>query len=568
MNIFHDIKVILLAHLESLYGDQISFERVVVEPPRDPAHGDIATNAAMVLAKPLQKQPREVAEDIVRSLQADAVIETVEIAGAGFINMRLADNAWHDIVADIIESRADYGRAKIGQEAALNVEYVSANPTGPMHVGHARGAVVGDVLANLLAFAGYNVTREYYINDAGSQVDILAQSVLLRAREAAGEIITIADGLYPGDYLIPVGQKLYQDYDADLFSKPMDEQLKCATDYALPAMMDMIKDDLAALGVRHDVFVSEKNLHENGMVENALAKLEAQGLVYQGVLEPPKGKELSPDWHAQEQTLFRSSQFGDDSDRALKKADGSWTYFAPDIAYHLDKAQRGFAHMVNVWGADHAGYVKRMAAAVAALTNNTVQFDVKTCQMVKLMRGGEQVKMSKRAGNFVTLREVVDEVGADAVRFIMLTRKNDAPLDFDFDLVKEQSRDNPVFYVNYAHARICSVLRQAPDISGVPDISLLGHESEIALIKQMANFPRTIESAAKTHEPHRLCFYMQELAASFHSLWNMGKTHPELKFIQENKDLTIARLALLNACQIVFQNAAAIIGIHLQEEMR
>ena len=471
-----------------------------------------------------------------------------------------------------------YGNSDIGAEDKVNIEYVSANPTGPMHVGHARGAVVGDALARLLERANYQVTREYYINDAGSQTDTLARSALIRMREALGEDIgDIPEGLYPGDYLIGVGQALATEYGAALFEKPEVEQIAAAKSMALPMMMEMIKDDLDVLGVHHDVFLSEQSLHDSGAVDNSLSRLDEMGLIYEGVLEPPKGNTPPPDWEPSPQTLFKSSEFGDDSDRALKKSDGSWTYFAPDIACHIDKFERGYKQMIDVWGADHAGYIKRMKSAVTAVTAGAGNLDVKICQMVKLMRDGEPVKMSKRAGQFITLREVVDEVGKDVVRFMMLTRKNDAPLEFDFVKVQEQSRDNPVFYVQYAHARICSVIRNAEEIFGAindddladADTHLIDDPAEIALLKMISAFPRVLESAAVNHEPHRIAFYLQDLASTFHSLWNLGKERPDLKFIiEDKKNVTMARVSMIRCCAFVIASGLDIMGVRPEEEMR
>ena len=583
MSIFSDFTQRLLSHLQSAQDagqipSALETSRVTVEPPRDPSHGDLATNIAMVLAKPASMPPRDIAAVIADRLAQDVDIKSVEIAGPGFINIRLQTKIWHDAVGNVLTVGAGFGRSNIGAGGKINLEYVSANPTGPMHVGHARGAVVGDALAGLLAAAGYNVTKEYYINDAGGQIEVLARSALLRMREAQGEAVgEIPEGLYPGDYLIPVGEALASTYQAEMAAADEDGQIEIAKTVVVPMMMAMIKDDLAALGVSHDHFLSELSLHKSGAVDTALAELDARGLVYIGTLAPPKGAEPPPDWEAAPQTLFKSSAFGDDSDRALKKADGSWTYFAPDIACHLDKFRRGFTRMINVWGADHAGYIKRMTAAVRAITDEQAQLDVKVCQMVKLQRDGQPVKMSKRAGDFVTLREVVDEVGKDAVRFMMLTRKNDAPLDFDFTLVKQQSRDNPVFYVQYAHARICSVLRNAAavGISGlddaalaIADLSALSSDAELLLIKLLATFPRTVEAAAEALEPHRLVFYAQDLAAAFHALWNLGKEDATLRFIVEDDvAVTRARLALLRATALTIANCLDIIGVAALDEM-
>jgi len=562
----------------------ISFEQIkasgkTVEAPRDPSHGDLSTNVAMVLAKPAGMKPREIAELLVPRMLEYEGVETVEIAGPGFINLRLTADFWRKKLSEILAEGERYGASDIGAGKRVNIEYVSANPTGPMHVGHTRGAVFGDALANLMQTAGYEVCREYYINDAGAQVDVLARSAYLRYREALGEDIgEIPEGLYPGDYLVPVGQQLKSEYGDALRAMPESQWLPIVRDVALKAMMALIREDLAALGIRHDEFYSERALHESGAIEKTLAHLESQGLIYVGVLEPPKGK-TPDDWEPRPQTLFRASQFGDDVDRALKKSDGSWTYFAPDIAYHYDKYRRGFTRMIDVFGADHGGYVKRMTAAIAALTGGKGEIDVKICQLVRLLRDGEQVKMSKRAGNFVTLREVVDEVGRDAVRFMMLYRKNDAPLDFDFAKVTEQSKDNPVFYVQYAHARICSVLRNAadafPDLdqakldTGNVDLSLLADPDELALIRLLAGWPRMIETAAAAHEPHRIAFYVHDLASAFHALWNRGNENPSLRFILSgDKNVTLARLALIRAIRGVIASALKILGVTPVEEMR
>lgn len=583
MNLFAEIEAELRAVLTDLQArgdlpDGLDMARVAVEPPRDPSHGDMATNAAMVLAKPAGMNPRALAELLVTELVKSDKIETAEIAGPGFVNMRLAPSVWLALVPHILESGIAYGDGDAGGK--LNIEYVSANPTGPMHVGHARGAVFGDALARLLEKTGHDVLREYYINDAGSQVDVLARSALLRMREAQGEAIgEIPEGLYPGDYLVPVGEKLATEH-ADLADKSDDEQVAIAKSVALPMMMDMIREDLAALGVTHAYFCSEQSLHDNGDVDKALEVLDNKGLIYQGVLEPPKGKEPPADWEPQQQTLFKSSEFGDDSDRALKKSDGAWTYFAPDIAYHYDKVQRGYSEMIDVWGADHIGYIKRMQSAVNAITDGAGALEVKVCNLVKLMRGGEPVKMSKRAGSFITLREVVDEVGKDAVRFMMLTRKNDAPLDFDFDVVKDKSRDNPVFYVQYAHARICSVLRNAKEASfaatdiadgalAKADLAHLKDEAELALIRSLSHYPRMLASAAQAREPHRVAFYLMDLAAAFHALWNLGKERLDLRFIQDDdRDGTLARLALIRAAATVIASGLDVIGVTPEEEMR
>lgn len=553
--------------------------RITVEPPRDPSHGDITTNAAMVLAKPAKKNPREIAALLAAKAESLDGVTGVEIAGPGFLNMRLGDDFWHARLRDVLDAGVAYGDSTAGNGQKVNVEYVSANPTGPMHVGHARGAVFGDALAALLDKAGFDVTREYYINDAGAQVDVLARSLHLRYREALGEDIgEIPEGLYPGDYLVPAGQAL-ADRDGDKW-KDADEAdwLPVVRDFAINAMMAMIKDDLHALGVDHSLFTSERELVAGGKVDEALAFLKDQGLIYEGVLEPPKGK-LPDDWEEREQTLFKATDFGDDVDRPVAKSDGSWTYFATDMAYHLDKYRRGFADMIDVWGADHGGYVKRMQAAIKALTGGEGALDVKLCQMVSLMDNGEPVKMSKRAGTFVTLRDVVDKVGKDVVRFIMLTRKNDAGLDFDFTKVTEQSKDNPVFYVQYAHARVNSVMRMAADELGADAVSgdavhganlgRLTDANEMHLIKLLSQWPRMVESAAVQHEPHRIAFYLGDVAAEFHGLWNKGKDDKSLRFIiADDAELTLARLAMIRGVANVIASGLAVFGVTPVEEMR
>ena len=577
MNLFAEIEADVRAALATLQeqgklAEGLNTSRLTVEPPRDASHGDMATNAAMVLAKAAGQNPRDLATLLVAELLTSERIDAAEIAGPGFVNLRLDKTLWHGLVPHILATGLNYGDGAGG--AKVNVEYVSANPTGPMHVGHARGAVVGDVLARLLEKTGSDVLREYYINDAGSQVDVLAQSALLRMREAQGEAIgDIPEGLYPGDYLVLVGEKLAT---MELPDAP-DAQLQTAKSVALPMMMDMIRDDLAVLGVKHDYFLSEQSLHDDGSVDKSLDELSSKGLIYQGVLEPPKGKEPPPDWEPSPQTLFKSSDFGDDSDRALKKSDGSWTYFAPDIACHFNKVERGYTQMIDVWGADHIGYIKRMQSAVTAITGGKAQLEVKICNLVKLMRGGEPVKMSKRSGSFITLREVVEEVGKDAVRFMMLTRKNDAPLDFDFDVVKEQSRDNPVFYVQYAYARIFSVLRNATEQGVVADdaalakapLHTLTHEAELNLIRMLGTYPRMLAAAAQAREPHRVAFYLMELAAAFHALWNLGKEEVNLRLIQEDDAAgTLARLALIRATALTLASGFDVIGVTPQDELR
>jgi arginyl-tRNA synthetase len=550
------------------------------EAPRDPAHGDIALNAAMVLARPAGMKPRAIADMLAPALAEDADVASAEVAGPGFINLRLADAFWHARVPEILHAGLRYGRSDLGGGRRVNVEYVSANPTGPMHVGHCRGAVFGDALANLLAFTGHTVTREYYVNDAGAQVDVLARSAYLRYRAALGEPVgDIPDGLYPGEYLVPVGEALAEAHGEDLLALSEAEWLPTVRAFAVDAMMVLIKADLDSLGIRHEVFSSERRLHADGLVEQAVAFLEARGLLYTGTLEPPKGKPPPEDWEPRAQLLFRATRFGDEVDRPLRKSDGAWTYFAADIAYHYDKFRRGFADMIDVLGADHGGYVKRMKAAVAAMTESRGALDVKLCQLVRLFRAGAPVKMSKRAGSFVTLRDVVDEVGRDAVRFMMLYRKNDAPLDFDFAKVTEQSKDNAVFYVQYAHARAHSVLRNArgtfpgvpdtPDALATVDLTPLRHPDELGLIKRMAAWPRLVESAATSHEPHRIAFFLSDLSADFHALWNKGNDDPSLRFLMPaDRDLSLARLALVSALSLVIASGLAILGVGAPEEMR
>jgi arginyl-tRNA synthetase len=591
MNIFVDfqqrIAVLLAGIVEA--GNlprTLDLGRFVVEPPRDPGHGDLSTNAAMVYAKEAKaagSNARALAAEIAAALAAMSDVVQAEVAGPGFINIRLKPDVYVGILRSVLSEGLRYGAGVQTDSAPINVEYVSANPTGPMHVGHARGAVFGDALASLLSFAGRSVTREYYINDAGAQVDVLARSAYLRYLEALGEEIgAIPEGLYPGDYLVPVGESLAREFGASLRDRPQDEWLPVVRARAIDAMMAMIREDLRALKVSHDVFSSERALTgvdgAPDRVRAAIDDLKARGIVYLGRLEPPKGAPIE-DWEDREQTLFRSTEFGDDVDRPLIKSDGGYTYFATDIAYHKSKVDRGFLSLVDVWGADHGGYVKRMQAAVAAISGGKATLDVRLCQLVRLMRAGEPVKMSKRSGDFVTLREVVDEVGVDAVRFMMLMRKNDAPLDFDLARVIEQSQDNPVFYVQYAHARGCSVLRQGrvvfPDIDLSPgalaraDLALLDDESERALQRLIAQFPRIVDQAAAAREPHRVAFYAHDLATGFHAHWNRGKDLPHLRFVNEiNRDLTKARMALATSVTLVLAAALAILGVNAPEEMR
>ena len=561
----------------------LDLSRVVVEPSKDPAHGDLATNAAMVLAKEAGTNPRALAGLLVEELSRDPEIVSAEIAGPGFINLRLDPAVFTAVLKAAVAAGTEFGRGTPKGDTRINVEYVSANPTGPMHVGHGRGAVFGDALASLLAFAGRDVTREYYINDAGAQVDVLARSAFLRYREALGEEIgEIPEGLYPGDYLKSVGESLATAHGPALKDKAEAEWLPLVRQSAIDGMMAMIRDDLAALGVEHEVFFSERSLQQvegnKDAVAETIADLRERDLVYEGRLPPPKGQK-DEDWEDREQTLFRATKFGDDVDRPLLKSDGSYTYFANDIAYHRSKFVRGFAEMIDVWGADHGGYVKRMQAAVKAVTAGEGSLDVKLCQLVRLLRNGEQVRMSKRSGDFVTLREVIDEVGRDAVRFMMIFRKNDATLDFDLAKVVEQSKDNPVFYVQYAHARCASIFRQAkeafpdldlsPDALSQADLSVLTDEAEIGIVKQIAAYPRMIEAAAQAHEPHRVAFYVHDLASAFHSLWNKGKDSPQLRFVnQTDRKSTLARLAFVHAVRGVLASGLAVAGVAAPEEMR
>jgi arginyl-tRNA synthetase len=585
MNLFADFEVRIKDALETLdivreKRDLVDFSRLTIEPPRDASHGDVATNAAMVLAKPLGTNPRALADVIAEKLKEDADVVDVTVAGPGFINIRLSQNYWQRLLASAIRAGTDYGRSSVGGGKKVNVEFVSANPTGPMHVGHCRGAVVGDALANLMEFAGYEVAKEYYINDAGSQIDVLARSVFLRYREALGETIgDIPAGLYPGDYLVPVGEALAKEFGTRLHNMPPEEWMPLVKDRAIDAMMVMIRSDLEALNVKHDVFYSERTLHADGAarIRQAINDLTFKGHVYRGTLPPPKGQ-LPEDWEDREQTLFRSTEVGDDIDRPLIKSDGSYTYFAADVAYFKDKFDRGYDEMIYVLGADHGGYVKRLEAVARAVSGGSAKLTVLLCQLVKLYRDGEPVKMSKRSGDFVTLREVVDEVGRDPVRFMMLYRKNSEPLDFDFAKVTEHSKENPVFYVQYAHARCMSVFRQANEafsdldiesvdlsaaVSGVTD------SAEMQLIAKIAEYPRLIEAAALSQEPHRLAFYLYDLASSFHAHWNKGKDNPDLRFVKDNdRNSTIARLGLVRAVASVLKSGLSITGTAAPDEMR
>ncbi len=585
MNVFADFNERIKKAVESLDlktadGGTLDLSRIAVEPPRDASHGDLATNAAMVLAKAAGQNPRALAETLATALRGDADVAEAVVAGPGFVNLRLNNAYWQHYLARLLARGADFGRSDMGKGAKVNVEYVSANPTGPMHVGHCRGAVVGDALANLLGFAGYNVTKEYLINDAGAQIDVLARSVEIRYREALGEEIgQIPQGLYPGDYLVPLAKQLAAEYGDGLLKMPDDEAMAILKDRAIDAMMVMIREDLALLNVHHEVFFSERSLHANNAqaIKTAIADLTLKGHIYKGKLPPPKG-EKPDDWEDREQTLFRSTAVGDDIDRPLVKSDGQYTYFAADVAYLKDKVARGFEHTIFVLGADHGGYVKRMEALARAVGGNSLRLTVLLCQLVKLYRNGEQVKMSKRAGEFITLRDVVEEVGRDPIRFMMLYRKNDAPLDFDFAKVTEQSKDNPVFYVQYASARCHSIFRQAKE--QLADIAIdrevfaaeaekLSDDSEIGLIRKLAEYPRLIESAAQSMEPHRLAFYLYDLASAFHTQWNRGNDNHDLRFVKvTDRQLTNARLGLVQAVLDVITSGLGLIGAEAPTEMR
>jgi arginyl-tRNA synthetase len=580
MNLFADIRATVITALTEMQAEGtlpsvLDFSNVAVEPPRDAAHGDMATNAAMVLAKPAGLQPRAIAEALAGKLLSDGRITSADVAGPGFLNLRLAPVVWQGLVQKALLSGTDFGRSMIGSGIKVNVEFVSANPTGPMHVGHVRGAVVGDALANLLAFAGWEVTREYYINDGGAQVDVLARSAFERYRQAHGLDPEIREGLYPGEYLIPVGEALKEKYGDSLLDKGEQFWLADIREFSTQMMMQMIREDLAALGVSMDVYSSEKALYGTGKIEAAITTLRDMGLIYEGTLEPPKGKEPE-DWEPRVQTLFRSTAHGDDVDRPVQKSDGSWTYFAPDIAYHFDKVQRGFDQLIDIFGADHGGYVKRMKAAVSALSGGRVALDIKLIQLVKLWKNGEPFKMSKRAGTFVTLRDVVEMAGADVTRFIMLTRKNDVALDFDFDKVLEQSKDNPVFYVQYANARVNSIMRKAReagmDVSdatlAAADLTKLDHVAEIEVAKKIAEWPRLVETAARGNEPHRVAFYLYELASDLHGLWNRGNDEPNLRFLQDDTATSTAKIALARAVGVVICSGLGILGVTPVEEMR
>ncbi|MBI3706104.1 MAG: arginine--tRNA ligase [Proteobacteria bacterium] len=584
MNVFNYFRDEIAATIEDVAAAgelprEMNINSFAVEPPRESTHGDVSTNVAMVLAKPAGMKPRDIADRIAARLKANPAVEGIEIAGPGFINLRLKSGFWHERLLEILREGEAYGTSTMGGGRAVNVEYVSANPTGPLHVGHTRGAVIGDALASLLATVGFKVTREYYINDAGAQVDQLARSAHLRYREALGETIgAIPEGLYPGDYLKPVGAALAARDGRQWLGRPESDWLAAVREFVTAAMMDLIRADLALLGVNHDKFSSERQITSSGRVEEALEILAARDLLYTGVLEPPKGKKPD-DWEPRPQLLFRSSKFGDDSDRPLKKSDGSWTYVTPDIGYHFDKIRRGFSRIIDVWGAGHAGYVKRMQAAVAALSEGKSALEIKIYQNVSFVENGVQVTMSKRSGRFVTLRDVIDEVGPGVVRFIMLTRKHDQHLDFDFVKVKEQSKDNPVFYVQYAHARTRSAMRQAAaalpgidlsdDVLVKADFALLADADELSLIKLLAGWPRLLEAAAEAGEPHRLAFYLYDLASAFHALWTRGRDETALRFIvAENRALTLARLGLVRAIGLVVASGLRVMGVEPAEEMR
>lgn len=581
MNCYTFIKqkiIAVIAHLQSKgkLPAELKLDAITVEPPKSREHGDMSTNVAMVLAKAVGQSPRILAEMFLEQIQTFEEISTAEIAGAGFINMKLIPAFWYQHLSAILKEGQTYGTCNIGRGQPMNVEYVSVNPTGPMHAGHGRVAIVGDAMAALMEKGGYNVTREYYINDGGAQAATLGRSTYLRYLEALGEDIgDIPSGLYPGDYLKPVGESIAKNFGDTFQHQPEEEYLNFFQTYAVDAMMDMIRADLDLIGIQHDIFTSENAIVSEGAVERVIEKLEKKGLIYTGVLDIPKGIDVD-DWSAEPQLLFKSTEFGDDVDRVLKRTNGEWTYFAKDIAYHYDKLQRGFNYQVNVWGSDHAGYIKRMLAAVKAISDDSVRLDIKTCQMVNLMQGGEPLKMSKRAGTFITLRDVVDAVGKDVIRFVMLMRRNDAMLDFDFEKVKEQSKDNPVFYVQYAHARVYSVLRQAEvqfghikdkELSGA-DFSGLNSEDELALIQLLAGWPRCVEGAVIHREPHRIGGYLYEVAGAFHALWNQGKENATLRFIVDDKAITMARLALLKAVATVIASGLHLLGVEPVKEMR
>ena len=581
MNVFGEIRNLVIASLEKMQvsgdlPDGLSFDLVTVEPPKNPDHGDMATNAAMVLSSPSMKKPLDIAKKLLMYLKESPLISGVDIAGPGFLNINLEPDVWGMVLRTILKDPKAYGRSNIGDAKTVNVEYVSANPTGPLHIGHTRGAVFGDALASLLDFVGFDVTREYYINDGGAQVDVLARSVFLRYLEAHGQKVAFEDGTYPGDYLIEVGQTLKAKFGDFFVGKEEQVWLADVRQFSIVAMMKLIKTDLSALGIKMDIYFSEKSLYGTSRIEEAITNLRDKGLIYEGTLEAPKGKS-DIDWEPRKQTLFKSTKYGDDVDRPIQKSDGNWTYFAPDVAYHFDKVARGYNHLIDVFGADHSGYVKRMKAAVTALSSGQTSLDIKLIQLVRLFKNGEPFKMSKRAGTFVTLRELVEQVGADATRFVMLTRKNDASLDFDFDKVLEQTKENPIFYVQYAHARICSVMRRATDIGlsvddntlAGSDLNSLGDSSELSLAAKVAEFPRLVEIAARSNEPHRIAFYLYELASDFHSLWNKGNDQPKLRFLQEEDPATSrSKIALIRCTAVVISTGLGILGVTPAQEMR
>ena len=583
MNIYQDVEHMLMEAFNKVLGPKdigkIDQNLISVEPPRDKEHGDVATNVAMVFAKTLSVKPRDLAIKICNELDRNDYVAAVKVAGPGFINIKLVDEVWFKSLHFILKSEKDYGSSALGAGKKINIEYVSANPTGPLHAAHARGAVVGDALARLLMKTGYEVCKEYYINDAGSQVDILGKSTFLRYQEILGDdSIVIPEGHYPGAYLKDIAAEIVEKDGNKWLSKSVEERLDAFRKYSVQMMMEKVKADLNSLGIEMDIFSSEQSLIQSGGVDSVLNILEDRELLYEGVLDPPKGKQ-SENWISRPQRLFKSTLFGDDVDRAIQKTDGSWTYFASDIAYHYDKYKRGFTEMIDIWGADHGGYVKRMQSAVNAVTFDEAKLDVKICQIVHMLRDGKPVRMSKRSGDFITIEDVVTAVGKDVIRFIMLTRKNDQVLEFDFDKVVEQSRDNPVFYVQYAHARCCSVLRNA-NIGNTGgsfeksnfcsnNLSLLTDENELNVIKILTNWPRIIQGAAKAHEPHRIAFYLSDLAAAFHSLWNKGKEDEKLRFIvEDDKELSLARLSLVKAIAIVIASGLEVIGIEAVEELR
>ncbi len=580
MNIYSNIRDLVVSSLDKMVSDGfleigLRYDNISVEPPRDQAHGDMATNAAMVLAKLANKPPRQIAEYLSNILISDERVREVNVAGPGFINIRIEEPVLQAVVKSSLLLGSKYGQTQLGNGKRVNVEYISANPTGPLHVGHTRGAVFGDALSNLLNYVGYDVTREYYINDGGTQVDVLARSVYLRYLEAHGQEVVFEDGTYPGEYLVEVGLALKAEVGDRFLKEDEKVWLEFIRDYSTDIMMKLIREDLDSLGIKMDNYFSEKSVYSERKIDLTIEQLSKRGLIYEGVLEPPKGKKLD-DWSPRKQTLFKSTNFGDDVDRPVKKSDGTWTYFAPDIAYHFDKIDRGYDILIDILGADHGGYVKRMKAAVLALSDTKVELDVKLVQLVKLYRNGVPFKMSKRAGTFVTLSELIQEVGSDVVRFVMLTRKNDAPLDFDLEKVLDQSKDNPVFYVQYAHARVCSVLRKAVeadiDVSdqnlASADLSQNNHQVELRLIKKLAEWPRLVQVSAKTNEPHRVAFYLYELAGDFHSLWNKGNDEKRLRFIQEDTTIALAKLALARSVAIVISSGLSILGVEAVSEMR